>query len=534
MFLRCSDPFPGALAPSVNKFTLENHVYAALILLALPPSFELIKTHFLDGLSDPTSLSVDTITARIIEKDQRNRAEVTVVNTVTGPSTGGNKKGGKAKAAPAKREGEPPRPCFHCGKVGHWNADCRQKKKLKKKPDQSGASSSLHVVETGSNSDAESHVILCYFPSCEDWLMDSGATEHLTPHLNDYKSYQAYPESKATYVTLGDSKTQLRVHGSGTVERWVEDPNTNKPLCQLVLSNVLHVPGIKRRFLSLSTFDDKGFELHIKNRRMILAKGNVSLIGSQVGKLYIAPMWRERPSTSSTLNQLYSAITKPLSTKTWHKRMGHLNWEALKSVKASEEISPLKGIVLANEPLPHSSTCTGCQAGKAHRKSHQASQTRFTRSSHPLKQVHLDLVGPIQTASINGHRFAVSFTCEYTDHVWSIPMKSKDQTLAIFKQFSAQVKRQYGLSIRRFRSDRGGEFMSKDFDTFLASEGIIRETSAPDTPQQNGLAERMQQTIWSGIRAILHQSGMKFGFWAEALSVIVHVLNCAPRKRMDW
>ena len=76
--------------------------------------------------------------------------------------------------------------------------------------------------------------------------------------------------------------------------------------------------------------------------------------------------------------------------------------------------------------------------------------------------------------------------------------------------------------------------MSKDFDAFLVSEGIIRETSAPDTPQQNGLAERMQQTIWSGIRAILHQSGMKFGFWAEALSVIVHVLNCAPRKRMDW
>ena len=76
--------------------------------------------------------------------------------------------------------------------------------------------------------------------------------------------------------------------------------------------------------------------------------------------------------------------------------------------------------------------------------------------------------------------------------------------------------------------------MSKDFDAFLASEGIIRETSAPDTPQQNGLAERMQQTIWSGIRAILHQSGMKFGFWAEALSVIVHVLNRAPRKRMDW
>jgi formate hydrogenlyase subunit 3/multisubunit Na+/H+ antiporter MnhD subunit len=72
--------------------------------------------------------------------------------------------------------------------------------------------------------------------------------------------------------------------------------------------------------------------------------------------------------------------------------------------------------------------------------------------------------------------------------------------------------------------------MSKDFEDFLGSEGIIHETSAPDTPQQNGLAERMQQTIWSGIHAILHHSGLKNGFWSEALAVIIHVINRAPRK----
>ena len=316
--------------------------------------------------------------------------------------------------------------------------------------------------------------------------MDSGATEHLTPHRNDYKTYNAYPESKAVFVTLGDSKTQLRVHGSGTVERWAEDPNSNKPLCRLTLTNVLHVPGIKRRFLSLSTFDDKGFELQIRNRQMILNKGSSSLVGSRVGKLYIAPMWRDRPDTSiSTLNQLKSVIAKPLSIELWHKRMGHLNGNALRAVKASD-LPPLKGIVMADDPLPDSSTCPGCQAGKAHRKSHQASANRFTRSTHPLERVHSDLVGPIQTASINGHRFAVSFTCDYTDHVWSIPLKSKDQTLAVFKVFCTQVKRQYGLNLWYFRSDRGGEFMSKEFTQFLESEGIIRETSAPDTPQQNG------------------------------------------------
>jgi len=44
----------------------------------------------------------------------------------------------------------------------------------------------------------------------------------------------------------------------------------------------------------------------------------------------------------------------------------------------------------------------------------------------------------------------------------------------------------------------------------------------------------MQQTLWTGIRAILHHSGMKYGFWAEALAVIIHIMNRAPRKCIDW
>jgi len=200
----------------------------------------------------------------------------------------------------------------------------------------------------------------------------------------------------------------------------------------------------------------------------------------------------------------------------------------------SSEFSPVKGLSLTSEALPHHSTCPGCQAGKAKRRSYKASSSRPERSTHPLERIHSDLVGPFQTTSINGHHFAVSFTCEYSSHVWSLPLKTKSETLGTFKVFCAQVKSRYGFSIKYFRSDRGGEFMGKEFSDFLASEGIIRETSAPNTPQQNGLAERMQQTIWSGVRAILHRSGMKNGFWSEAMAVIVHSMNRSPNKRMDW
>ena len=155
---------------ALNGFPFPDHVNAAFILLALPESFEKIKSHFLDGLEDPKSLSLDAVTARIIERDQRVRNESTV-NAIAGPSNAGNKQKKKAKAkTPAKREGTPPGLCFHCGKEGHWNADCRnRKKKEKKKPDQSGPSSSVHVVESSETlSDDAEYILSCYSPSCED------------------------------------------------------------------------------------------------------------------------------------------------------------------------------------------------------------------------------------------------------------------------------------------------------------------------------------------------------------------------------
>ena len=169
--------------------------------------------------------------------------------------------------------------------------------------------------------------------------------------------------------------------------------------------------------------------------------------------------------------------------------MGHMNYEALKTAgKTGTSRSPVLGIKLDSTPLDTKS-CTGCLAGKSKRRTYNASQNRPQRSQFPIERIHSDLVGPIQTASINGHRFAVTFTCDKTTHTWCFPLKSKDQTLGHFKRFVTEVEAQTGLKIRFFRSDRGGEFMGKEFDIFLTAKGIIRETSAPDTPQQNGLAE---------------------------------------------
>ena len=90
------------------------------------------------------------------------------------------------------------------------------------------------------------------------------------------------------------------------------------------------------------------------------------------------------------------------------------------------------------------------------------------------------------------------------------------------------IEKLTGLQIKFFRSDRGGEFMSDEFTQFLEEHGITRETSAPRTPQQNGVAERMNQTLLGGARAMVQHAGMTKGFWAKAIGVATHIINRAP------
>jgi len=503
---------------ALNDFKYEDWQFAALILLALPDSYDNVKEHFLTT-ADPKNLNSDDIRARILEKQNRKKdeADLAGANIIT-------TKAATAKAK--KRSKRPPddKPCFNCNKTGHWARECRSKKKDTSNQSAAGpgkpGGSSLNVVE---NSDAESDSpVLCYFGAPENWLMDSGATDHMTPFGSDFTSYVKFVESRT--VLLGDSSTRLNIIGKGNVERWVEtSPHVYR---QMVLQDVLHVEGIKRRFLSMGRFDDKGFSITLANSRLTISKEKFAFFGLKSGPLYTCTLYAEKPLGARSLNSV-----EALPIKVWHDRMGHLNWEAIKSTRSDNP--PLIGVKLDASDPPYG-TCPGCAAGKAKRRMFKSAGSRHTRSTYPIERIHSDLAGPMEVTSIAGHRYICVFTCDCTAYAWVYLLKSKDKTLDAFKRFVAMIEKLTGYKIRFFHSDRGGEFMSDEFTKFLEEQGIVRETTAPGTPQQNGVAERMNQTLIGGARALLHHSGMSKGFWAEAMGVAAHVINRAPRKGLGW
>ncbi len=75
------------------------------------------------------------------------------------------------------------------------------------------------------------------------------------------------------------------------------------------------------------------------------------------------------------------------------------------------------------------------------------------------------------------------------------------------------------------RTDNGGEYISNQFKEYLSQHGIEHQLTIAYTPQQNGVAERMNRTLLDLIRSMLHTAKIEKRFWAEALSTAVYIRN---------
>jgi len=83
------------------------------------------------------------------------------------------------------------------------------------------------------------------------------------------------------------------------------------------------------------------------------------------------------------------------------------------------------------------------------------------------------------------------------------------------------------------RTDNGREFTVEEFADYCANEGIMRHYSAPNSPQQNGVVERRNQTVVGMARALLKQRGMPTKFWGEAVVTAIHLLNKSSTKSLQ-
>jgi hypothetical protein len=103
--------------------------------------------------------------------------------------------------------------------------------------------------------------------------------------------------------------------------------------------------------------------------------------------------------------------------------------------------------------------------------------------------------------------------------------QEKSQTQEILKRFLRRAQNEFGLRIKKIRSDNGAEFKTSQIEGFLEEEGIKLEFSSPYTPQQNGVVERNNRTLLDMARTMLDEYKTPDRFWAEAINTTCYSIN---------
>lgn len=82
-------------------------------------------------------------------------------------------------------------------------------------------------------------------------------------------------------------------------------------------------------------------------------------------------------------------------------------------------------------------------------------------------------------------------------------MKSKDEVKTCLQDYITRIECEKDKKVTRFRTDNGLEYCNQELSTFFKSVGIKHERSNVETPQMNGVAERINRTLLDLTRSML-------------------------------
>ncbi len=142
------------------------------------------------------------------------------------------------------------------------------------------------------------------------------------------------------------------------------------------------------------------------------------------------------------------------------------------------------------------------------------------------------MCGKVGEKSIGGAEYFLTFTDDKSRYSWVYILKTKDQVFNCFLEWKALVEKATKLKVRKLRTDNGGEYTSTQFKNHLKAEGIRHELTIPKTPEQNGVAERLNRSLVEMARSMLLDAKLPKKFWAEAISTAVYLKNRSPTKAL--
>ena len=315
----------------------------------------------------------------------------------------------------------------------------------------------------------------------------------------------------------------IPVLGKGSIG--IEFQVNGKRNFRVTLQNVLHAPEAPNNLLSLSRITDAGFHAEFKGDSVNIktpAPNSIKIAeGCKSGRLYVMN------ATVASRHVEHAHTAKSSYTwDEWHQRLGHLNMASVKMLKSKNMVQNMS----VDESVEAASQCEACVQAKHH-------VTKFpTESETTIKNIGeltvSDVWGPARTESIGGYRYFITFTDAKTRRTMTYFGKTKNIVLEKFRYYKSFVETQTGKRLKKLRVDNGKEYVNKAMEDYLQEEGILLETTAPYSPAQNGIAERLNRTLVERARAMLIAKSLPKFLWAEAIAYATYLKNRSPTRAL--
>lgn len=143
----------------------------------------------------------------------------------------------------------------------------------------------------------------------------------------------------------------------------------------------------------------------------------------------------------------------------------------------------------------------------------------------------MDLVGPISVVSHHGGFKYFQSCIDVTTRLSVVSLlKKKSDALMVSRVVIAQLESESGRRLKTLRTDGGGEYNSVEWRAFATIPGheFDHQFTAPYSPEQNGMCERLNRTLLEKMRCLMIWSELPKSFWDVALLHANWIRNRSP------
>jgi hypothetical protein len=262
--------------------------------------------------------------------------------------------------------------CKKCEKRGHWARECKSKQSKRDEGEARGKDSVAFISTCKTKN----------LPEKDTWILDSGATEHMT-FREDWM--EDIVMIKGGDVRIADDRRVPGIaKGNVKISRLI-----GKEWKEGILKEVLLVPGLGRNLFSVGAATNRGYQVIFRHDTVCIRSpdGTPAAYGHRENKLYklaFKPM-------ESACNEATSTPTQA-TIEVWHKRLSHVNHQYIQEMDKNNTVQGLK-IETGKEM---DTFCESCVYGKQHKKSFKEQNNR---ASTPGEKIHMDVCGPMKESS---------------------------------------------------------------------------------------------------------------------------------------